>query len=97
MFSIVPFLNRFINLIINPLIYLAFGLGTLYLFYNFIIFLSKQPGDKERDEAWSAIMWGIVGFVIMFSVFGLIALVLDAFGIRITSLVTPVRRYLRLP
>ncbi|TSC69919.1 MAG: Uncharacterized protein CEO12_653 [Parcubacteria group bacterium Gr01-1014_46] len=95
--TIVPFLNRVISLILNPLITLAFGLATAYLFYNFIKFLSKQPGDKERDEAWNAILWGMVGMLIMFSVYGLIAFVLDTFGIQTGSLVPAVRRYLNLP
>ncbi len=96
--TIVPFLNRVIALILNPLIYLAFSLGTMYLFYNVIRFLSKQPGDKERDEAWSAILWGVVGMLVMFSVYGLIYFVLDAFGI--SSVGAPgsaVRYYLNLP
>jgi hypothetical protein len=95
--TIVPFLNRVITWILNPLITLAFGLAVLYLFYNFVKFLSKQPGDKERDEAWSAILWGLVGLTIMLSVYGIIGFVLDAFGIRTGSLLPSVRRYLNLP
>lgn len=95
--TIVPFLNRVIVLILNPLIYLAFGLAIMYLFYNVIRFLYREPGDKDRDEAWNAIIWGIVGLVIMFSVYGLIAFVLDAFGIRTGSLVPAVKRYLNIP
>jgi hypothetical protein len=37
--------------------------------------------DKTRSESRSAIMWGIVGMVIMFSVFGLIQVVLGTFGL----------------
>jgi hypothetical protein len=37
--------------------------------------------DKSRKEAQNAILWGIVGMVIMFSVFGLIRFVLITFGI----------------
>ncbi|KND52089.1 MAG: hypothetical protein AB198_00745 [Parcubacteria bacterium C7867-003] len=80
--TILPFLNRIISFILNPLIYLAFGLATAYLFFNIVKFLSKQPGDKERDEAWKAALWTIVGMALMFSVFGLIRFVLDSFGIR---------------
>ncbi len=97
MLTIIPFLNRVISIILNPLIYLAFGLATAYLFYNFVVFLSKQPGDKARDEAWAAIQWNIVGLIVMFSVYGLIAFVLDSFGIQVGGLVPAVRTYLRLP
>jgi hypothetical protein len=97
MLTIIPFLNRVIALILNPLIGLAFAVATAYLFYNFVVFLSKQPGDKARDEAWTAILWNMVGLVVMFSVYGLIAFVLDSFGVQVGGLVPAVRTYLRLP
>lgn len=58
-----------------------FGLAFLYSFYGIVRFLSLEAGDKDRDEARNAIMWGIVGMVIMFSVYGLIRFVLGTFGI----------------
>ncbi len=79
--TIVPFFGRVIDLIINPLIILAFGLATAYLFWNFVKFLSLEPGDKQRDEAWRAILWGLLGMAIMFSVYGIIQFVMATFGI----------------
>ena len=96
--TIVPFLNRALTYLINPLITLLFALATAYLLFNFVKFLSKQPGDKERDEAWKAILWGILGLVVMFSVYGLIRVVLISFGINTTGALSPsVRNYLNLP
>lgn len=79
--TIVPFLNRAIDLILQPLVILLFTLAIAYLLYNGVRFLSLEPGDKNRDEAWKAILWGLVGLTIMFSVYGLIRLVLNTFGI----------------
>lgn len=90
--TITPFLNNIISFIVNPLIYLAFGVATAYVFYGFVKFLSKQPGDKERDEARKAIIWGILGMVIMFSVYGLIRLVADTYGIRSSDIGSPSAR-----
>jgi len=47
------------------------------------MFLKTDAGDKgaTRIEARSSIMWGIVGMVIMFSVYGIILFVLNTFGI----------------
>lgn len=80
--TIIPFLYKVNEVIINPLILLMFALAFLYFTYSVVKFLSLPAGDKARDEARSAIMWGIVGMVIMFSVFGIINyLILPTFGI----------------
>ncbi len=60
-----------------------FGLSLVYFLYGVIRFLSVDAGEKgnERIEARNSIMWGIIGMVIMFSVYGLITAVLRTFGI----------------
>lgn len=79
--TIIPFLHRVNDLILNPLLALAFGLAFVYFTYGVIKFLSVDAADKSRKEARDAIMWGIIGMIIMFSVFGLIKFVLATFGI----------------
>ena len=79
--TIVPFLYRVNDLILNPLILLAFGLSLVYFVYGVIKFLSLEAGDKNKKEAQDAILWGIVGMVIMFSVFGIIRFVLSTVGV----------------
>lgn len=88
--TIVPFLFRVIDLIINPLILMAFGLAFLYFVYGVFNFLNLDMSavDKSRKEARDAIIWGIVGMVIMFSVFGIIEFVMDTFGITKTDIST---------
>jgi len=83
--TIIPFLNRVISVILNPFIGLLFGLATAYLFYNTVKFLSLEPGNKARDEAWSAILWGLTGMAIMFSVYGLINFTLSVFGVSVPT------------
>ncbi|KND47763.1 MAG: hypothetical protein AB201_02415 [Parcubacteria bacterium C7867-006] len=81
--SIVPFLNKVIDLIINPLLLLMFAVSFLYFVYGVFNFLNQDlnSADKTRGESRSAIMWGIAGMVIMFSVFGIIRFVMGTFGI----------------
>ena len=83
--TIVPFLYKVNNLILNPLIALAFALAFVYFVYGVVRFLRLESGDKSREEAKNAIMWGIVGMVIMFSVYGIIRFVLATFGVTPTS------------
>ncbi len=81
--TIVPFLYRVNNLILNPIILLMFGVSFVYFIYGIIRFLSVDAGDKgsSRIEARNSIMWGIIGMTVMFSVYGLIRFVLATFGV----------------
>ncbi len=79
--TIVPFLNRVSEVILNPLILLVFSLSFVYFVYSVVRFLQLEAGDKDRKEAQNAIIWGIVGMVIMFSVYGIIHFVLATFGV----------------
>ena len=82
--TIDEFLRRVDALIINPLILLLIGLSFVYFIYSVIRFLSIDAGDKggKRVEARNSILWALVGMLIMFSVYGIIKLVVDTFGIR---------------
>lgn len=83
MFTITSFIKNINKYILNPVILLMFGLAMLYFLYGIVKFLSTNAGDKgsERIEARNAIMWGIIGMVIMFSVYGIIDAILKTFGV----------------
>jgi len=81
--TIVPFLGRVNDLILNPLIALAFGVSFVYFFYGIVKFLRLEAGDSSRKEAQNAILWGIIGMIIMFSVYGIIKFVLATFGVSV--------------
>lgn len=85
--TINKFLNNVTDQIINPIILLLFALAAVYFVYSVIKFLTIDADDKgtARVEARNAIMWGIVGMVIMISVYGLIRFVLVSFGISVND------------
>ena len=78
--DIKPFLNKVNALILNPIIALLFAVSFLYFVYGIVKFLSIDVNDKSsaRIESRNAIFWGIVGMLIMFSVYGLIRFALAA-------------------
>lgn len=86
--TIVPFLYKVNDLILNPLILLVFAISFLYFVYGIVVFLRTDPGDKgqTRIEARNAVMWGIVGMAIMFSVYGIIRFILATFGINTSEI-----------
>ena len=83
--TIIPFLNKVNDLILNPLILLVFAISVVIFMYGIVRFLSLEDGDKAKVEARNAIIWGLVGMAIMFSVYGIIRFVLATFGINDVS------------
>ena len=77
------FLNKVDNFILNPIILLLFAVSFVYFLYGIVKFLRAEPDDKgtTRTESRNAIMWGLIGMLIMFSVYGIIRFVLGTFGI----------------
>lgn len=82
MITIIPFLDRVSELILNPIISLLFALSFVYFIYGIINFIRLEPGDSKKTEARDAIIWGLVGMLVMFSTYGLISFVLNTFGIQ---------------
>ena len=78
--TITSFLDKLDSLILNPLILLLFAVSTVYFIYGVVKYLSMDPSDN-KSEARDAIIWGLVGMLIMFSVYGIIRFVLATFGI----------------
>lgn len=71
-----------------------FGLAFVYFIYGIVTFLRLEPGDKARDEARNSILWGFVGMVIMFSVYGIINFVLATFGVSTNDISDNAKQFL---
>jgi hypothetical protein len=73
-------LNR---VIINPLILLLFSLAALLFVWGILKFVSRSSNEEARDEGKSHMLYGLLGMFIMVSVYGIIRLLLNTFGIAI--------------
>lgn len=75
------FLEKVVVQIVNPIIMLL-AAGALIVFMWGVFEFIKGAGDEQkREEGRSAIMWGMIGLVIIFGAYGLINLVLGTFGL----------------
>ena len=80
MITIQTLLGKIAIFIINPLIVLGFVVATVFLFYGIVEMIWKADSSdlsKKRDN----VKYGVVGLFIMFSVYGILRLVLATFGI----------------
>lgn len=74
--SIDTLMSKINKVLIDPLIILLFSLAVVYFIYGLARYL-LSPGDEEiRKSSKSHMLWGIVGMVIMVSVFGIMNLII---------------------
>ena len=72
---------RFETYIINPAILVIFALGFLLFVYGLVEFLWKLNEGGDTDEGKQHMLWGIVGMLIMVSVYGILELLDNTFGL----------------
>jgi len=80
MLSITQLLGKIANLILNPLIVLGFVVATIYLFYGIVEMIWKSDSN-DLDKNRNNVKYGIIGLFIMFSVYGILRIVLATFNI----------------
>ena len=78
-------IGKVVDLIINPAILLIFSLGFLVFVWGLVVFLKSLSEGGKADEGKEHMLWGIVGMFIMVSVFGIIALISNTFGLNINQ------------
>lgn len=76
-----PFLEKVVVQIVNPLILLLVSIAFMYFLWGVFNFI-RQAGDADkRAEGQQAILWGLVGLVIIFGAYGIIRIVTSTFGL----------------
>lgn len=73
-------LGKIATLILNPLIVLGFVVATVYLFYGIVKLIWGADG-KDLETNKKSVMYGVFGLFIMFSVYGILKLILATFQI----------------
>ena len=86
-------LNKFINLIINPLIVVVFAAGFFMFVFGLVQFLfALNKGQSENEEGKQHMLWGVVGMFVMASVYGILTLLNNTFGLDMFSATPDVSR-----
>lgn len=75
------FLGKVVVQIINPIILLLAATAFVAFLWGVFEFIAHAGDEGKRVEGRSAILWGLVGLVIIFGAYGLINLALGTFGI----------------
>lgn len=76
------FLQQFILLIDNYLVPLVFAVAFIVFLYGIAqYFVIGGANEEKRDQGKSLMMWGIIGFFVMVSVWGIVNLLVGSFGL----------------
>ena len=81
MLSIAPLLTKIDRYILNPLLTLLFLVALAVFFWGIVQFISDTDSNTAREEGKQNILWGIIGMFIMVSVYGIIRVILQTFGL----------------
>lgn len=77
-------IGKIATYILNPIIILLFVIATIYLFYSIAEMIwGADSSDLEKKR--TNVIYAIVGMLVMFSVYGILRLVLNTFGIPVPS------------
>lgn len=88
MFTIIAYADSLDNLlgkvndkIINPVIELSFVVALVLFLWGVMQYIRGSGQQDARKKGTQHMLWGIVGFLIMFCVFGIITLLTRTLGI----------------
>lgn len=74
-------LDRIVTYVIDPAVKVVFTLGLFMFLWGFIEFLWELKDGKVSEDGKNHMVYGLVGMLIMVSVYGIISLVMNTFGI----------------
>ena len=72
--------------VINPLIYILSALTVLVFIWGIIKFM-RSDDSKEKEEGKKYMFWGIIAIFVMFSMWGLVALIQNSFDLNNNALI----------
>ena len=85
MSGIADVMARFKAYLITPAILVVFAAGFFFFVYGLVEFLWKLNEGGDNKEGKQHMIWGIVGMLIMVSVYGILSLVTNTFGINLDN------------
>ncbi len=81
MVALNQFLDKVVVQIINPIILLLAAAAFILFIWGVFEFIVHAEDEGKRAEGKQAIMWGLVGLVIIFGAYGLINVALGTFSL----------------
>lgn len=78
--AVLTFIGNVYEEILNPIIAFMFVVATVYFIYGVVQYVWQPDNEEAREKGKRAMLWGVVGFVIMTSVFGIMWIIIRTIG-----------------
>ena len=86
------FLGKVVVQIINPIILLLAATAFILFLWGVFEFIKGAGDEGKREEGKRAILWGIIGLVIIFGAYGIINIALGTFNAVFAFPIAPIQR-----
>lgn len=77
----VDLLDRIVDYVIDPAVKVVFTLGLFFFLWGLVQFLWNLKDGHVDENGKNHMVYGMAGMLIMVSVYGIIALIMNTFGI----------------
>lgn len=78
-----------ISSIFNPLVLLFLGLAVLYFMWGVLKYVRRGESDSDAAEGAKMMAYGIFAIFVMISVWGLVTILVNTFGLETSALPPP--------
>lgn len=68
-------LQKLVEIIVNPIIKLAFAAALLYFLWGVVEFIKNSDSESDREKGKLHMLWGVIGMAIMVGVNGIIGII----------------------
>lgn len=84
--EVLTFIQNVTEQIINPMIGVIFAAALVYFLWGLAMFIASADDPAKRTQYKQHILWGVVGMVVMVSVYSILEIGLNTFGVGSTDL-----------
>jgi hypothetical protein len=74
-------IDNITQIIIQPIVYLLFSIGLLLFMWGLVEFIANPTNASIKEKGKQHMIFGILGLLIMFSVWGIVGLVTSTIGV----------------
>lgn len=78
--TVLGFIGRISTEILNPIIALMFAIAMAIFIWGVLKYIWNPDNEQARESGRKSMMWGIIGMVIMVSVFGIVRFIISSIG-----------------
>lgn len=78
--DVLSFVGKISTEILNPIIAIIFSLALAYFVFGVAAYLWNPDNEEARAKGRQGMLWGIVGMLVMVSVFGIMRLLISSIG-----------------